>query len=53
MEMTEFLSFIANNGFAIVVAGWMIIKQSKETQALTDAVNDMKSVIEHFCRNND
>ena len=51
MEMEIFLEWASSNGFAIVVAAWMIIKQSKETQALTQAVNDMKTIVEHFCGN--
>ena len=49
MEMADLLTWASNNGFAIVVAGWMILKQSKETQALTDAINEMKTIVEHLC----
>ena len=51
MEMEMLLNWASNNGFAIVVAAWMIIKQSKETQALTEAINEMKVIVEHFCNN--
>ena len=51
MEMEMLLDWASNNGFPIVVACWMIIKQSKETQALTEAIHEMKVMIEHFCTN--
>lgn len=49
MEMEQLLNWASNNGFAIVVAGWMILKQSRETQALTQAINEMKTIVEHLC----
>ena len=49
MEIEQLLTWTSNNGFAIVVAAWMILKQSKETQALTEAINEMKVIVEHFC----
>jgi hypothetical protein len=45
-EWNMITNFVSNNGFAIFVAGWMLIRQSKETKALTDAVTKLTSIIE-------
>ena len=47
MELEQIFQLISNNGFAIFVAIYMIINNNKTMQALTDAVNELKSTLEH------
>lgn len=46
MTMTELLQYISNNGFAICVAAYMIIVQSKQLTAMTEALTKLTTVIE-------
>lgn len=39
--MTELLQFIANNGFAIVVAAFLLLRTEKKIDDLTAAIKDL------------
>lgn len=46
--MEEMLNYIANNGFAIVVAIYMIVVNTKQVQENTQATNKLIDLIERF-----
>lgn len=48
MEMQPLLDYIAGNGFAIVVAVYMIVVNSKIVQENTQATNKMSCLIERL-----
>lgn len=39
--MTELLQFVANNGFAIVVAAFLLLRTEKKIDDLTDAIKEL------------
>ena len=43
--MNEFSTFIANLGFPIFVAVWMLYKSSKDNERITETINDLKNAI--------
>lgn len=43
--MNEFSTFIANLGFPIFVAVWMLYKSSKDNERMTATINDLKNAI--------
>ena len=45
MNMNEFSTFIANLGFPIFVAVWMLYKSSKDNERITETINDLKNAI--------
>ena len=44
--MEEFYSLVANVGFPIAVAGYLLLRQESKMDRLTDAVNKLASIIE-------
>ena len=44
--MEEILSYVSNNGFAIVVAIYMIVYNNKTLQTLSEAINKQTTMIE-------
>lgn len=43
--MEELLNFISNNGFAIVVAGYLLVKGSEDNKKMTNTIGELKNVI--------
>lgn len=51
---TQVTQLIGQLGFPMFVAVWMLIKQSKDTQALTEAIKNLNTAIEKMqCREGD
>jgi len=50
MEMKELLSFISNNGFAIVCCAYMMIHNTKIVQQNTEAIKSLENVLQNFIR---
>lgn len=46
MDVAQVTQLIGNLGFPIFTALFMMIKQSKDTQAMTTALTDLKLAIE-------
>ena len=46
--MEEMLGYIANNGFAIVVAAYMIVYNTKIVNENTEVMRKMCTLIENF-----
>lgn len=44
--MTDIFDFISNNGFAIVVAIYMMIYNNKSLTSLTNAINKQTTMLE-------
>lgn len=49
--MEGMLDFIANNGFAIVVAVYMLVVNNKTVRENTEATNKLVSLLEHMMNN--
>jgi hypothetical protein len=45
MDVTLIQQLIASLGFPIFVAIWFMVKSSKDMQALTNTLNELKEVI--------
>lgn len=45
MNMQDISTLISTVGFPIFVAVWMLYKSSKDSEALKDAVNELKNAI--------
>ena len=45
MNMNDITTIIANLGFPIFVAVWMLYKSSKDNERMTDTINDLKNAI--------
>lgn len=43
--MNDISTFIANLGFPIFVAVWMLYKSSKDNERITETINDLKNAI--------
>ena len=43
--MSDISQFIANLGFPIFVAVWMLYKSSKDNEQMTSTINDLKNAI--------
>ena len=48
MEFNDILGYIANNGFAIVIALYMIIVNNKTVQENTKATDKMNDLLERL-----
>ena len=48
MEFNDILSYIANNGFAIVIALYMIVVNNKTVQENTKATDKMNDLLERL-----
>lgn len=58
--MNDISQFIANLGFPVFVAVWMLYKSSKDNEKMTDTINELKNAImlltaefKHHDENND
>lgn len=45
MNMNDVTTIIANLGFPIFVAVWMLYKSSKDNERMTETINDLKNAI--------
>ena len=45
MNMNDITTIIANLGFPIFVAVWMLNKSSKDNEKMTSTINDLKNAI--------
>lgn len=45
MNMNDITTIIANLGFPIFVAVWMLYKSSKDNERMTATINDLKNAI--------
>lgn len=45
MNMNDITTIIANLGFPIFVAIWMLYKSSKDNERMTETINDLKNAI--------
>lgn len=45
MNMNDITTIIANLGFPIFVAVWMLYKSSKDNEQMTSTINDLKNAI--------
>ena len=43
--MNDISQFIANLGFPIFVAVWMLYKSSKDNERMTETINELKTAI--------
>lgn len=43
--MNDISQFIANLGFPIFVAVWMLYKSSKDNEQMTETINELKNAI--------
>ena len=43
--MSDISQFIANLGFPIFVAVWMLYKSGKDNERITETINDLKNAI--------
>ena len=43
--MNDISQFIANLGFTIFVAVWMLYKSSKDNERMTETINELKTAI--------
>lgn len=43
--MNDISQFIANLGFPIFVAVWMLYKNSKDNERMTETINELKNAI--------
>lgn len=43
--MNDISQFIANLGFPVFVAVWMLYKSSKDNEKMTDTINELKNAI--------
>ena len=43
--MNEIYQFIANLGFPIFVAVWMLYKSGKDNERITETINELKNAI--------
>jgi hypothetical protein len=49
--MGDITNMISNLGFPIFVTIWLLIRTSKDTQSLTDAIISLKEHLEGGCKN--
>lgn len=45
MNMNDVTTIIANLGFPIFVAVWMLYKSSKDNERMTETINELKNAI--------
>lgn len=45
MNMNDITTIIANLGFPIFVAVWMLYKSSKDNERMTETINELKNAI--------
>ncbi|MFW2487762.1 YvrJ family protein [Clostridium chromiireducens] len=45
MEINELISLIANNGFAIAVAAYLLIRLEKQIGSLSNSINKLNTII--------
>lgn len=45
MEMTDLINLIVNNGFAIAVAAYLLIRLEKQISNLSSSINKLNTII--------
>ncbi|MVX66831.1 YvrJ family protein [Clostridium chromiireducens] len=45
MEINELISLVANNGFAIAVAAYLLIRLEKQIGSLSNSINKLNTII--------
>ena len=45
VEINELISLIANNGFAIAVAAYLLIRLEKQIGSLSNSINKLNTII--------
>ena len=45
MEITELINLIVNNGFAIAVAAYLLIRLEKQINNLSSSINKLNTII--------
>ena len=45
--MEEFLSSILQNGFAVVVAGYLLVRMEKEIKALKESIDKLTIILQY------
>lgn len=45
MDITQFVQMIANNGFAIVVAGYCLITLNKSINGMNETLTELKTIL--------
>ena len=45
MELNELINLIVNNGFAIAVAGYLLIRLEKQINNLSTSINKLNTII--------
>lgn len=48
MDVGTLSQLVSNLGFPIFVAGFMLLKQSKDTETMTLVLNEVKTAIQHL-----
>ncbi|WP_322627838.1 YvrJ family protein [Aedoeadaptatus coxii] len=49
MTLDELLAMIANTGFPIVVASYLILRMEEKLDKLNDTIRELASIIERQC----
>ena len=50
MTLDELLAMIANTGFPIVVASYLILRMEEKLDRLNETIGDLASIIEGHCK---
>ncbi|MVX65930.1 YvrJ family protein [Clostridium chromiireducens] len=45
MEVTDLINLMVNNGFAIAVAGYLLIRLEKQINNLSSSINKLNTII--------
>lgn len=45
MEMTELINLIVNNGFAVAVSAYLLIRLEKQINGLSSSINKLNTII--------
>lgn len=45
MEMDELLTFIAQSGFSVAVAAYLLVRMESRLEALTQAINELRHCV--------
>jgi hypothetical protein len=48
VDLNDISQLISNLGFPIFVAGFMLVKQSNDTKAMTETLNELKNAIQYM-----
>ncbi|MDK2828352.1 YvrJ family protein [Clostridium beijerinckii] len=45
MDINELINLIVNNGFAVAVAGYLLIRLEKQINSLSNSINKLNTII--------